>query len=98
MKYWYEEGGEKMPEIGHLEVVTDWYGNPTSIIETMAITECKFSEVNREFAYLEGEGDKSLEWWQKTHWEFFEKECKEIGIKPSKNMVLILEEFKVVYS
>ena len=67
MKYWYEKGGEKMPRIGHLQVVTDWYGNPTSIIETTAVRECKFSEVSEEFAYLEGEGDKSLQWWQKAH-------------------------------
>ncbi len=96
MKYWYENGGEKMPEIGHLEVVIDWYGNPSTIIKTIAVSECKFSEVSEEFADLEGEGDKSLEWWQKTHWEFFSRECEEIGIKPSKNMALILEEFKVV--
>ena len=98
MKYWYVEGGEDMPKVGHLEVVTDWYGNPSSIIETTAVSECNFSEVSKGFAYLEGEGDKSLEWWQKAHWEFFSKECKEVGIKPSKNMALILEEFKVVYS
>ncbi len=78
MKYWFEKGGEKMPGIEHLQVVTDWYGNPTSIIETTAVYECKFSEVSEEFAYLEGEGDKSLKWWQKAHWEIICKECKNL--------------------
>ena len=98
MKYWYETGLEPMPEVGTLLVVTDWNGNPTSIIETTEVSECNFSEVTAEFAASEGEGDKSLEWWRKAHWDFFSAECKEQGLKPSNDMVLILEKFKVVYS
>ncbi|WP_444995844.1 ASCH domain-containing protein [Aliikangiella sp. IMCC44359] len=98
MKYWYESGLEPMPEIGNLQIVTDWYGNPTSIIEITEVAECKFSEVTTQFAALEGEGDKSLKWWRKVHWDFFSIECRELGIKPSDDMVLVLEKFKVVYS
>ena len=98
MKYWYETGLEPMPEVGTLLVVTDWNGNPTSIIEITEVSECNFSEVTAEFAASEGEGDKSLEWWRKAHWDFFSAECKEQGLKPSNDMVLILEKFKVVYS
>ena len=97
MKYWYENGDAPMPRVGHLQVVTDWYGNPTSIIETVSVSECKFSEVTADFAKAEGEGDKSLDWWRNAHWDFFSKECKEIGIEPSESMPLILERFKVVY-
>lgn len=42
LKYWYESGLEPMPKIGNLQVVTDWLGNPTSIIETTDVTECPF--------------------------------------------------------
>lgn len=98
MKYWYESGIESMPQIGSLQIVTDWDGNPTSIIEITDVSECKYCEVTAEFAALEGEGDKSLEWWRRAHWDFFATECKEQGIKPSDDMVLVLERFKVVYS
>ena len=98
MKYWYESDLEPMPQVGNLQVVTDWTGKPTSIIETIDVSECKFSEVTAEFAALEGEGDKSLSWWQEAHWDFFSKECQEQGIVPSEDMVLVLEKFKVVYS
>lgn len=98
MKYWYESGLEPMPEVGNLQVVTDWDGNPTSIIEITDVSECKFCDVTAQFAALEGEGDKSLEWWRKVHWDFFSIECEELGIKPSDDMVLVLEKFKVVYS
>lgn len=97
MKHWYESDLEPMPMPGHLQVVTDWNGKPTSIIETTKVYECKFSEVSLEFAAAEGEGDKSLEWWRKSHWDFFSKECRELGIKPDQSMQLVLERFKVVY-
>ncbi|WP_434362348.1 ASCH domain-containing protein [Parasalinivibrio latis] len=98
MKYWYKEGGEKMPVVGHLQVITDYLGNPFCIIETTEVSECCFSDVTPEFAAAEGEGDLSLSWWRKAHWDFFSKECKAEGIEPTEDMVLVLEKFKVVYS
>ncbi|GAB3535146.1 ASCH domain-containing protein [Photobacterium alginatilyticum] len=98
MKCWYENEPELMPQVGNLMVVTDWSGNPTSIIETTEVSESKFSDVTAEFAALEGEGDKSLEWWRKDHWDFFSKVCEEEGIQPSEDMMLVLERFKVVHS
>jgi len=61
------------------------------------VSECRFSEVTPEFAAAEGEGDKSLEWWRKAHWDFFSIECEEQGVSASESMVLVLEKFKVVY-
>lgn len=98
LKYWYETGDELMPSTGHLQVVTDWYGKPICIIETDSVEECKYSDVSAEFAYLEGEGDRTLEWWRKTHWDFFTQECIELNIEPNRDMMLILEQFHVVYS
>jgi len=97
LKYWYESGLEPMPRVKHLQVVTDWDGNPTSIIETINISECRFSDVSSEFAAAEGEGDQSLAWWRTAHWDFFSKECEDQGLTPNENMVLVLETFKVVY-
>ncbi len=87
-----------MPEVGHLQVVTDYHGNPFCVIEIIDVSECSFRDVTTEFAAAEGEGDLSLSWWRKAHWDFFTKECKEEGIEPSEEMILVLERFKVVYS
>ncbi len=70
LKYWYESDDESMPTIGHLQIVTDWNGKPICIVEIDSVEECKYSDVTEEFAYLEGEGDRSLEWWRKAHWGF----------------------------
>lgn len=98
MKYWYETKIEPMPVVGHLQVVTDWEGRPTAIIETLEVSEASFHHVTAEFARAEGEGDGSLEWWREVHWNYFSRECFQNGIESSKEMTLVLERFKVVYS
>ncbi|MDV7104663.1 ASCH domain-containing protein [Vibrio sp. TH_r3] len=97
MAYWYSHEGETMPEVGHLQVVTNWDGKPICIIELTSVNLCQFDEVTAQFAAEEGEGDKSLQWWREAHWRFFSLECKELGITPSEDMLLVLEKFKVVY-
>lgn len=97
LKYCYELDDEPMPAIGHLQVVTDWNGKPICIIEIESVAECKYSDVSAEFAYLEGEGDRSLQWWRKAHWGFFVQNCAELNIEASEEMMLVLERFRVVY-
>jgi uncharacterized protein YhfF len=98
MKYWYESGRAPMPCVGELQVVTDWEGAPTSIIETTDVQEEQFRNVPEEFARAEGEGGGSFEWWREAHWNYFSRECAEISIEPSDGMILVLERFRVVYS
>jgi uncharacterized protein YhfF len=97
LNHWYESGEEPMPRVGHLMVVVDWNRKPVCIIEIDSVTKCKYCEVTSEFAHAEGEGDRSLKWWRKAHWDFFSEECNELGIQPNENMVLILERFHLVY-
>ncbi len=98
MEYWYSNEGEPMPEVGHLQVVTDWDGNPKCVIELTSVDTCQYCDVTEEFAAAEGEGDKSLKWWREAHWKFFSLECEELNITPTEDMLLVLERFKVVWS
>jgi len=97
LKYWYDSGTEPMPIVGHLQVVTNWSGKPVCIIEIVLVSQCQYSDVTEEFAQLEGEGDRSLKWWKKAHWDFFTQECKSLNIQPTETMMLLLEQFHVVY-
>ncbi|MGR5118918.1 ASCH domain-containing protein [Vibrio astriarenae] len=97
MAHWYLVEGEPMPTVGHLQVVTNWEGAPQCIIEITQVELCRYCDVTDEFAAAEGEGDKTLIWWRDAHWQFFSKECVELGIEPSPEMTLVLERFKVVY-
>lgn len=97
LAHWYRVEGETMPTVGHLQVVTNWQGDPVCIIEITSVTECQYNQVSPAFAAEEGEGDKSLAWWRNAHWAFFSRECNQLGIEPNEEMALILERFNVVY-
>ena len=93
----YEADNEPLPEVGQLSVITNWDGEPQCIVEVTDVEIKPYNEVTAEFAFIEGEGDKSLEYWRRVHWEFFSTECEEIGKEPTEDMLVILEQFKVIW-
>lgn len=97
MDYWYSHTDRARPKIGELFIVTTWSGAPVCIIETTSVSTCPYNQVGEDFAYAEGEGDRSLAWWRAAHWEFFSQECEPLDISPTEDMLLHLERFRVVY-
>ncbi|TXR54647.1 ASCH domain-containing protein [Reinekea thalattae] len=97
LDYWYSHEGEQMPRVGHLQVVTNYSGEPVCIIETTQVSHCCYQDVTAEFAEQEGEGDKTLSHWRESHWDFFAQECQKLNIEPTPEMLLVLERFKMVY-
>ena len=95
LKWSYDAEGESLPEVGQLNVITNWDGVPQCIVEVTSVEVMPFNEVSADFAYEEGEGDKSLESWRRVHWKFFSLECEEIGKEPTDDMPVVLEKFKI---
>jgi len=56
-----------------------------------------YDDVDERFAHEEGEGDRSLEYWRKAHWRFFSRTLPGIGKKPSLDMPLVCERFRVIH-
>lgn len=94
---WYSVDNEELPKVGCYSVITDWNGIAQCIIRTKKVTILPFKDVNEELAKIEGEGDKSLEYWQKVHIDFFTRELKEQKMEFSQDMLVVFEEFEVVY-
>ena len=92
-----EAEAEPMPEVGELSIITDWSGKAKCIIKTVVLETVPFNEVTEAFAAVEGEGDKSLEYWQKVHQEVFSQELSELGLKFSEDMPVLCETFEVVW-
>lgn len=100
--FWaYGEGTEPLPQQGDLSLIVDWFGNPACLIENVKVETLPFSKVTPEFASKEGEGDLSLEYWKKVHWEFFSDNFPE-NLTPDKKineeMPVVTENFKVLQS
>ncbi len=93
----YEADREKLPEKGDLSIITDWEGQPLCIIETTHAAIKPFNEVVAKHAYEEGEGDRSLDYWRRVHWEVFSRECASLGKEPAENMPLLCEQFRVLF-
>lgn len=66
------DAGEPMPVMGRCDIALHWDGTPALVIETVAVMQCRFCDVDADFALAEGEND-SLAGWQRDHRRFFER-------------------------
>lgn len=88
----YIKDGIDLPKVGDESIIIhDDNTDACKIINTnVIITE--FKNITKELAYLEGEGDKSLEYYRKVHNEFFKK----IDSSFNDNTKVVFEIFKVL--
>jgi uncharacterized protein YhfF len=52
-------------------VVLDGQGVPKAVLKTTELTKRRFDEVDQAFAYDEGEGDRTLQYWREAHTRYF---------------------------
>lgn len=93
----YIDENEELPKVGEYNIITDWDGQPILITRTMKVELIPFNEVTKEFAYKEGEGDKSYDYWRREHIKFFNRELADKNQTFEEKMYVVCEEFKVVY-
>lgn len=93
----YKLDDEELPFPYDYSVITDWKGTAQCIIKTIKVTILSFKDVNEKFANIEGEGDKSLDYWRRVHIDAFTRELKEREMEFSEDMLVVFEEFEVVY-
>ena len=86
-----------IPKAGDYSIVLDGAGDPLCIIQTTDVFIAPYDKVSAEFAYDEGEGDRSLEYWRQAHWRYFSRRCAEMERDPTLTMPVICEHFQVVY-
>jgi uncharacterized protein YhfF len=53
--------------------------------------------VDAQFAWDEGEYDRTLESWLEGHRRYFGRECERIGIEFSDDVEIFFERFRVVW-
>ena len=98
LKCLYEIENEPLPQVGQYSVILDSKGLPHCITRIINIEITKFRDISEEYAFIEGEGDKSLKYWKDAHREVFTRECREgAGIEFNEDMECVCEYFEVVY-
>ena len=95
-KWDYDAEDEPLPAVGALSILLDGTGRPRALIRTDRVEVVPFDQVDAEHAYLEGEGDRSLEHWREAHRRFFaEQATHAYGV--SDVMPVVLERFELLY-
>ena len=84
---------EPIPNPGDHHVIVDGDGKPICIIRTTSIEIRPFGQVDPQFAWDEGEGDRSLAWWREAHIRFFAS----VGTPIDDDTPLVLERFAKVW-
>ncbi len=83
--------------VGGYSVVTDFDGNPQCIIQTTEVRALSFRDVDTQFAFDEGEGDRTLEYWRDAHRKFFTECCAELKIEFNESMAVCCKRFKTLF-
>ncbi len=95
--WWFQKNNINFPEIGGLAIVTNWNNEPKAIIKTKKVAIVKFKEIKASYAFIEGEGDKSLAYWKKVHWDYYTNEMKEFSESPTEEMEILCEYFETIW-
>lgn len=90
--------GESMPRPGDYSVILNSKGDAVCIIRTTKAYVEKFENVTKEHAFKEGEGDRSLEYWRRIHWEYFSEVMGAVGLSFGEDSELVCEEFELAYA
>ena len=94
----YALENEPLPQVGDYSVILDSKGLPHCITRITKIEITPFRDISEEYAFIEGEGDKSLKYWRDAHREVFVRECREdAGIAFTEDMECVCEYFDVLY-
>lgn len=92
---------DREPELGAVpygySVVTERDGTPRCVIRTTTLERKPLNQVDAQFAWDEGEGDRTLPDWLDGHRAYFQRECAAEGVPYSDDMAVQLERFELLY-
>ena len=86
-----------LPKVGEYSVILDSAGNAVCIICTTEVKIIPYHQVESQHAFLEGEGDRSLNYWRIEHQRFFTEELERVGQVFTEDMLVVCEEFEVLF-
>ena len=93
---WYVE--ETRPRAGDLALILNGAEQPVCVIRTTRVDIMPVKSVTAEFAFEEGEGDKTLAWWLEAHRAFWRREAEREGFDYSDDLDVLCERFERVWA
>jgi uncharacterized protein YhfF len=93
----YAGGHLPLPKVGDFVVMVDGDGAPRCIWRTTEIEIKPLDMVDARFAWDEGEGDRTLDWWLAAHRRYFAGEAVRNGFEMHDAIEAVFERFTVVW-
>jgi uncharacterized protein YhfF len=90
-------GGEPPPVVGGYVVLLDGDDRPRAIWRTTEVRTGPLNSVDERFAWDEGEGERTREWWLSAHRRFFERRAVAQGFAMHDEIETMFERFEVVW-
>jgi len=75
----YGEGRDSTPKPGDFVMMLDGHGHPQFIWRTTEVTVKPLFQVDEAFAWDEGEGDRTRDWWLAAHRRYFTRQASREG-------------------
>jgi uncharacterized protein YhfF len=86
-----------MPKPGDFVMMLDGGGRPRFIWRTTQVTIKSRSQVDEAFAWDEGEGDRTRDWWLDAHRRYFVRQASREGFVTGDEIPTVFERFEVVW-
>ena len=94
----FDTGREPVfPMIGDLWLLVDGDGFPLGIVETTSVGIRRYGDIDAQFAWDEGEGDRTLAYWRTAHEKYFGRQAAQEGFVFDDNSEVVLERFRVIW-
>jgi len=94
----YELQGAPLPRQGMLSIATDGAGRARAVLRTTEVRIGPLTSVDDSFAWAEGEGDRTREWWLAAHQAFFRRYLPTIGADFDPDAATVFERFEVLFA
>ncbi len=93
----YGDGREPTPRPGDFVIMLDGEARPRLIRRTIEVTIKPLSQVDEAFAWDEGEGERTRNWWLDAHRRYFARQASREGFELDDEILTVFERFEVVW-
>jgi uncharacterized protein YhfF len=88
---------ENLPVIGGYVVTVDGSGEPRCIWRTTELRLGRLDSVDERFAWDEGEGDRTRDWWLNAHRQYYSEQAERKKLPFDDGLETVFERFAVVW-
>ena len=94
----YEAEDAALPEPGTIWIATDGRSRARAVLRVTDVRIGSLQSVDEEFAWDEGEGDRTRSAWLAAHERFFRRYLPTLGIAYDPELATVFERFEVLFA